>query len=72
MPDSSPNLQVAPLGLFPLDGFKQTLEIPSAETVEVIPLDDLDEHSRPVHQWLREKLQEISAVIEVDEDVEPL
>ena len=47
-------LQIASRLLFPLNSLKQTFEIASSESIKVIPLDDLNENSRPIHQWLRE------------------
>lgn len=66
----SPNSQVSSLSLLPLNSLEQPLEVPGAEPVKLIALDDLNEHSWPVHHRLSEYLQQIPALIEIDEDVE--
>lgn len=48
--------EIPPQLLLPLNRLEQALEVPRAEPVEVIPLDDLDEYRRPVHEVLREEL----------------
>ena len=62
--------QVPSCILLPLNRFKQGLEVPSAKPIEVIPLDDLNEHSRPIHQMLRKKLQQITPLIKIDQDIQ--
>ncbi|KAL2282049.1 hypothetical protein FJTKL_11121 [Diaporthe vaccinii] len=42
------------------------------EAVKGVALDDLDEHGGPVHQRLREQLQQVPALVVVDQDVQPL
>lgn len=68
----SPNLQISPFGLFSLDSLEQALEITRTEPIKVVALDDLNEYGRPIHQRLSEQLQEISALVEIDEDVKLL
>lgn len=65
-------LQVSPLRLLPLNSFKQTLEVTRSKPVKFVPLDDLDEHRRPIHQRLGEQLQQISLLIIVNQDIQPL
>jgi hypothetical protein len=65
-------LQITSLGLFPLNGLEQAPEVASAKPVKVVPLDDFDEHRRAVHERLREELEQVAALVEVDQDVEPL
>ena len=71
-PPYSLSLQITPFSLFPLDGFKQALEVPGTESIKVIALDDLNEHGRPVHQGLGKELQEIATFIKVDKDIQSL
>lgn len=63
--------QVPPQSLLPLEGLEKTLEVSSAEPVKVFALDYLHEHSRPVSDMFREDLQQVPALIKVDQDVEP-
>ena len=65
-------LQVATLSLLALNGLKERLEVTSTEALEVVPLDDLNEDSRAVHQGLSEELEEVTALVVIDEDVELL
>jgi hypothetical protein len=80
--------------LLSFNSLKQRFEIPGAESVEVVALDDLDEHRWTVHEvlqmirksassqqpfqnaqeqpYLREKLQQISTLIKIDQNVKPL
>lgn len=58
--------------MFPLNGLEQALEVPGAKAVKVVPLDDLNEHRGAVHQRLGEQLQQVSMLVEVDEDVQAL
>lgn len=46
--------QVTPPLLVPLKRLEQALEIPSAEPVEVVALDNLNEHRRAIEDMLRE------------------
>jgi len=59
-------LQITSLRLLPLDSLKQTLKVPRSEAIKLVPLNDLNEHRRAIHQWFREKLQEIPTLIEVN------
>jgi hypothetical protein len=45
--------QVASEFLLSFDGFEQGLEIPSTEPIEIVALDNLNEHSRTVHEVLQ-------------------
>jgi phosphatidate phosphatase PAH1 len=65
-------LQVSSLFLFPFNCLEQTLEVASAETIKVVSLDDFNENCWPVHQWLGEKLQQVSSFVKVDENIELL
>lgn len=49
---------------------KQRPEASHAERTEVVLLYDLDEHGRSVHEVLREQLQQVPALVEVDQDVQ--
>lgn len=62
--------QCAAQHLLSLDGFEQTLEVSCTETTEVGPVDYLNEYSRSVHQVLGEQLQQIAALVEVDENTQ--
>lgn len=64
--------QVAPLGLFPLNGLEQALEVASAEALKLVALDDLDEDGGAVHEGLGEELEQVALLVVVDEDVEAL
>ena len=64
--------QVTPSILLPLDCFEQTLEVTRAKPIEVVPLDNLNKHRRPIHQMLREKLQQVTALIKVNQDIQAL
>lgn len=39
--------------------------------IEVMPFDDLDKESGPVLDWLREDLEEVAVLVEIDEDFQP-
>ena len=43
-----PDLHVAALGLLPLDRLEQCFEVALAEPLRAVPLDQLEEHRRPV------------------------
>jgi hypothetical protein len=77
----SAKLQISSLGLIALDCLKQALEIACPEARKVMSLDDLNENRRSIHQWLgrlarrvrkdylRKKLQQIPAAVEVNKDI---
>lgn len=71
-PQAKPHnpLQIASLRLLPLDSLKQTLEVPSSESIKLVPLNNLNENRRAIHQRLREELQKISALVKVNQDVQ--
>ena len=54
---SQSKLEVSTLVLLELDGLEESLEVACAEAGVVVPLDDLDEHGRPVLEGLREDLK---------------
>jgi hypothetical protein len=62
--------QVPSRFLLPLNRLKQTLEVPRAKPIKVIPLDNLNEHRRPIHQMLREQLQQVPTLIKINQDVQ--
>ena len=65
-------LQIAPRGLFALDRFEERFEIAFAETLRAFALDNLKKEGRPVLDRLCEDLQEITFVVAIDQDAEPL
>lgn len=65
-------LQISPQGLFSLDSFKQTLEVPSTKPIKVMPLNNLNENRRPIHQMLRKQLQQITPLIKVNQNIQTL
>lgn len=58
--------------LLPLKRLKQTLEIPRPKPIKLMALDDLHKHRRPVSDMLRKDLQQIPALVKVDQDIQPL
>src|SRR5687768_15994197 len=65
---SAPRLQVAAQALLALDGLEQRLEVPRAEALGALPLDDLVEHGRTVLHRLGEDLEQVAVRIAVDQD----
>src|ERR1019366_907018 len=60
-------LQIAPGMLFPFDCFKQSLEVPFAETAAALALNDLKEQCWPILHRTREDLQHVAFRIAIDE-----
>jgi hypothetical protein len=54
------DLQVAAPGLLALDRLEQRLEVPLAEPLRAMRLDQLEEHRRPVLRRLGEDLQQVA------------
>ena len=65
-----PRLQVAALSLLPLDRLEQRLEVALAEPLGPVPLDQLEEHRRPVLDRLGEDLQQVAVLVPVGQDAE--
>jgi putative peptidoglycan lipid II flippase len=63
-------LQVAAPGLLPLDRLEQRLEVPLAEPLRSVPLDQLEEHRRPVFHRLGEDLQQVAVLVPVGQDAQ--
>jgi predicted ATPase/DNA-binding CsgD family transcriptional regulator len=63
-----PRLQVAAQLLLALDRLEQRPEVALAEAERAVPLDELEEHGRPVADRLGEDLQEVAVLVTVDED----
>ena len=63
-------LQVSSKGLLALDGFEEAFEIPCTEPVEIVSLDDFEEDGGPICQRLGEDLDQVSAFVEVDQEME--
>jgi predicted ATPase/DNA-binding Lrp family transcriptional regulator/DNA-binding CsgD family transcriptional regulator len=63
-----PRLQVAAQFLLALDRLEQGLEVALAEAERTVPLDELEEHGRPVANRLGEDLQQVAVLIPVHED----
>ena len=69
-PAGNANLQVAAAGLLPLDRLEQRLEVPLAEPLGPVPLDQLEEHRRPVLHRLGEDLQQVAVLVPVGQDAQ--
>src|SRR5258708_4517657 len=63
--------EVCALRLVALDGLEQRLEVALAEAAGATALDDLVEEGGAVTDRTGEDLQEVSVLLEVDEDAEP-
>src|ERR1035441_382711 len=68
--DRGPRLEVAALGLLPLDRLEQRLEVPLAEPLRAVPLDQLEEYGRPVLHRLGEDLQQVPVLVPVGQDAQ--
>src|SRR5271170_4277281 len=62
--------QVPAPGLLPLDRLEQRLEVALAEPLRAMPLDQLEEHRRPVLHRLGEDLQQVAVLVPVGQDPE--
>jgi len=62
--------QVSSLILFIFQGLEQALEVTSTEAPEVSSLDDFNENSGSVFEWLSEELQQVSVVIVVNQQAQ--
>src|SRR5699024_8546296 len=60
--------EVAATLLLPLDGLEQCLEVALAEAQRAVPLDQLEEHRRPVAQRLGEDLEQVAVLVTVHQD----
>ena len=67
---ASPYSQIAASGLLPLDRLEQRLEVPLAKALRPVPLDQFEEHRRPVLHWLAEDLQQVAVLVPVGQDAE--
>src|SRR6266508_4467978 len=65
-------LQVAAERLFALQGHEQRLEVPLPEAAGAVPLDQLEEHRRPVLRHLGEDLQQVALVVAVGQHAQLL
>src|SRR5512133_1350697 len=65
-------LQVAAERLLTLQGHEQRLEVALAEPAGAVPLDQLEEHCRPILGHPGEDLQQIALVVPVGEDAQLL
>src|SRR5215471_2565068 len=59
--------EVASARLLALDGLEQRLEVALAESVGAVPLDEFEEHGRPVLYRLGEDLQQVAVLVAVGE-----
>jgi putative peptidoglycan lipid II flippase len=64
------SLQVAAPGLLPLDRLEQCFEVPLAEALRPVPLDQLEEHRRAVLHRLGEDLQQVPVLVAVGQDAQ--
>lgn len=61
--------QITPEFLLPLNSLEQALEVPRTEAIEVISLDNLNKDCGAIHQVLGEQLQQVAALVEIDENI---
>jgi non-specific serine/threonine protein kinase len=61
-------LKVAAQLLLALDRLEERLEVALAEAERAVPLDELEEHRRPVADRLGEDLQQVAVLVPVDQD----
>src|SRR6266699_2458916 len=59
--------EVAAAGLLALDGLEQGLEVALAEPLRAVPLDQLEEHRRPVLHGPGEDLEQVAVLVAVGE-----
>src|SRR6476660_5266823 len=64
--------EVAAELLLALDRLEERLEVALAEAERAVPLDELEEHGRPVAHRLGEDLEEVAVLVAVDEDLAAL
>lgn len=64
--------QISSGGLVGFDGFEEGFEVPSAKTLVVVSLDDLQEHRGPVLDGFGEDLKQVSIVVIVHQDAQAL
>src|SRR5581483_4021520 len=63
-------LEVPAAGLLALDRLEERLEVALAEAHRPVPLDQLEEHRRPVLHRLGEDLQQVAVLVAVGEDLQ--
>src|SRR5882757_3084752 len=63
-------LEVAAALLLPLDRLEQRLEVALPEALRAMPLDQLEEHRRPVLHRRGEDLQQVAVLVPVGEDAQ--
>src|SRR6186713_741748 len=61
--------EVAARLLLALDRLEQRLEVALAEAQRSVPLDQLEEHRRPVTERLGEDLEQVAVLVAVDQDL---
>src|SRR5680860_79532 len=61
--------EVAAGVLLALDGLEERPEVPLAEAQRPVPLDELEEHGRPVAHRPGEDLQQVTVLVTVDQDL---
>src|SRR6266567_8215331 len=59
--------EVAAAGLLALDGLEQGLEVALAEPLRAVPLDELEEHRRPVLHRPGKDLEQVAVLVAVGE-----
>src|SRR5262249_39058044 len=67
---SSYRLQSASQLLFPFDGLEESLEVPFAEALGTMALDDLEEQRRTILNGLGEDLEHVTFVVPVNQDAQ--
>ena len=65
-------LQIASCGLFALDGFEECLEIAFAKALRALALNNFEKQRRPVFYGFCKNLQQITFVITIHQDAQPL
>ena len=65
-------LQISSFSLFSFDRFEQGFEIADTKTLVIVALDDFEEKSRSILLWFGEQLQQVSLIIEINQDIQLL
>ena len=65
-------LQITSRFLFAFDGFEERLEIAFAKTLRAFALNNFEKERRPVFYRLGKYLQQITFIIAIDENAQPL
>lgn len=64
--------EVPPLRLLSLNSLEQALEVSCSKAFKLVALNNLNEDRRAIHKRLGKELEQVTALIVIDQDVEPL